>query len=164
MLGTFKTPKQLSVELRLMTRYDLELLVAIESGAHETPWSEALFSDCLGGRQQCYVAFSSVENATQIIAYIVLTLAGPDAEILNITVAKKWQKKTIGRSLLQRTIKALGNSCDTIYLEVRESNAQAIALYSSEGFVEVGVRSGYYPSKKGREDAIIFAYTIMDRF
>ena len=46
---------------------------------------------------------------------------------------------------------------DMMLLEVRRSNQSAIDLYQDEGFHELGVRKGYYPSDSGREDAIILA-------
>ena len=46
----------------------------------------------------------------------------------------------------------------TLFLEVRASNTQAIALYDALYFNEVGVRPNYYPNKNGRrEDALIMA-------
>jgi len=45
----------------------------------------------------------------------------------------------------------------TLWLEVRASNQQAIALYQFLGFNEVSIRRNYYPTKEGREDAIIMA-------
>jgi len=44
---------------------------------------------------------------------------------------------------------------------VRPSNPNAIALYEDEGFNEIGRRPNYYPSKKGREDAIVMAMEIL---
>jgi ribosomal-protein-alanine N-acetyltransferase len=44
-----------------------------------------------------------------------------------------------------------------MFLEVRASNASAIALYEKRGFAEVGLRRNYYPTAKGSEDAILMA-------
>ena len=48
----------------------------------------------------------------------------------------------------------------TLWLEVRASNASAIALYESLGFNEATIRRNYYPTTDGREDAIIMALPI----
>ncbi|MGL4957504.1 MAG: ribosomal protein S18-alanine N-acetyltransferase, partial [Plesiomonas sp.] len=45
----------------------------------------------------------------------------------------------------------------TLWLEVRESNLRARALYEREGFNEVTVRRNYYPCAQGRENAVIMA-------
>ncbi len=44
-----------------------------------------------------------------------------------------------------------------MFLEVRDSNQSARALYDSVGFNEIGVRRGYYPAASGREDAVVMA-------
>ena len=44
---------------------------------------------------------------------------------------------------------------EAVFLEVRASNHPALHLYQSSGFVEIGIRKGYYPIGKEREDALI---------
>jgi ribosomal-protein-alanine N-acetyltransferase len=45
-----------------------------------------------------------------------------------------------------------------IWLEVRVSNQRAIAIYTASGFVQDGVRPGYYPAHHGvREDAVVMS-------
>jgi ribosomal-protein-alanine N-acetyltransferase len=44
---------------------------------------------------------------------------------------------------------------------VRPSNAHAVALYHDLGFNEIGKRPNYYPSKRGREDAIVMALELL---
>ena len=46
---------------------------------------------------------------------------------------------------------------ERMLLEVRPSNAAAIAFYRQAGFTEIGRRRGYYPAHEGREDAIVMA-------
>jgi ribosomal-protein-alanine N-acetyltransferase len=48
-----------------------------------------------------------------------------------------------------------------IFLEVRPTNFKAIRLYLSMGFNEIGKRRNYYPTKIGREDALILAKTLL---
>ena len=43
-----------------------------------------------------------------------------------------------------------------LLLEVRPSNARAVALYRNFGFQQIGVRKGYYPATEGREDGLVF--------
>jgi ribosomal-protein-alanine N-acetyltransferase len=47
-----------------------------------------------------------------------------------------------------------------MFLEVRPSNPNAIKLYQSLGFNEIGRRKDYYPARKGREDALVMARII----
>ena len=50
------------------------------------------------------------------------------------------------------------DQADRAWLEVRESNSNAFGLYESIGFNEVDRRINYYPTKSGKEDAIIMSY------
>ncbi|SQB26002.1 ribosomal-protein-alanine N-acetyltransferase [Citrobacter koseri] len=66
-----------------------------------------------------------------------------------------------GEELLEHLIDELEKrGVLTLWLEVRASNAAAIALYESLGFNEATVRRNYYPTADGREDAIIMALPI----
>ena len=53
------------------------------------------------------------------------------------------------------------NRAAQVFLEVRPSNPRAIALYREYGFNEIGLRPNYYPSSKGREDAIVMAMELV---
>ena len=72
--------------------------------------------------------------------------------INNIAVSENYRRKGIARALLQKMLSDL--SCaDSVTLEVRKSNAAAIALYESFGFEHVGERRGFY--EKPTEDALL---------
>jgi ribosomal protein S18 acetylase RimI-like enzyme len=49
-----------------------------------------------------------------------------------------------------------------VFLEVRPSNTLAISLYQSVGFMQVGVRKGYYQAAQGREDALVLKLGLAD--
>ena len=56
---------------------------------------------------------------------------------------------------------ARGHRAGKLWLEVRQSNAAARAIYLRLGFVQVGVRKGYYPAALGRrEDAVVMSLQI----
>lgn len=75
--------------------------------------------------------------------------------ILTISV-RDWEE-----ALLEHLIDELEKrGVATLWLEVRASNAAAIALYESLGFNEATIRRNYYPTTDGREDAIIMALPI----
>ena len=54
------------------------------------------------------------------------------------------------------------HGAERVLLEVRPSNAPALALYRSEGFRTVGARRAYYPAHHGREDAFVLALSLRD--
>ncbi|WP_297819831.1 GNAT family N-acetyltransferase [uncultured Paraglaciecola sp.] len=71
-------------------------------------------------------------------------------------VSAAHQGKGLGQSLLQHFMAQCNqNNIQQIWLEVRESNAAAINLYDNAGFILVEQRVDYYPSAKGKEDALI---------
>jgi [ribosomal protein S18]-alanine N-acetyltransferase len=86
--------------------------------------------------------------------------------LLNITVAPAQQHQGHARFMID----ALAAACRArrahqLWLEVRESNARARAIYLQRGFEQVGVRRGYYPATQGRrEDAIVMSLVLLPRF
>jgi len=80
--------------------------------------------------------------------------AADEGEILNLAVAPDGRRRGLGRELVRATIDALTErEVRQVYLEVRESNAPARALYATFGFKEVGRRQQYY--RRPVEDAIV---------
>ena len=143
----------LQLSLRLLAADDIPFVMELERSAHSHPWSQSSFEDCLKGRQRCWLA----EAAGKLVGYVVVTHAGGDAELLNIAVSPKCQRKGIGSCLVQHAIQCVIGHADMLFLEVRISNRKAIELYSKEGFFEVGHRKNYYPTHNGHEDALLMA-------
>ncbi len=139
------------VRFRAMSPGDLPAVAAIERASYEFPWSEGIFRDCLRVGYLCRVA--ELEGA--IIAYGVVAMGAGEAHILNLCVRGDLRGRNVGRQmlllLLERSRQA---GMEAVFLEVRPSNPHAIALYQSVGFVQVGLRKGYYQAPGGREDAL----------
>jgi ribosomal-protein-alanine N-acetyltransferase len=143
----------LELSLRLLTDIDIPDVMELERSAHSHPWRQSSFEDCLSGRQRCWLA----EANDKLVGYVVITHGGGDAELLNIAVSPKFQRKGIGSTLLQHAISCVIGHADMLFLEVRMSNRKAIELYSKEGFFELGNRKNYYPTLNGHEDALLMA-------
>ncbi len=142
------------LHIRTMTYNDLKQVMEVELQAYPHPWTVGIFRDCIRVGYNCWVCTQN----ERVIGYGIVMLAAGEAHILNICVSPAHQQKGIGRKLLQHLMhRAQLAGIDMILLEVRRSNAIAIALYQTEGFHELGVRKNYYPDTKGREDAIILA-------
>ena len=74
---------------------------------------------------------------------------------MNLAVRESRRGQGIGRRLLEAVAdRAMGLGAGRITLEVRPGNLAAVALYRSAGLVEVGVRPGYYPGGRGRDDHV----------
>ncbi len=137
---------------RHMTAADLDVVVAIENTIYPHPWTRGNFSDSLAAGYHCWI----VECGGEIAGYSVVMTAAGEAHLLNLSVAAPWQRRGIGRETLGFVTKlARDYGAAKILLEVRPSNAAAIALYSSAGFSEIAQRRGYYPHGAGREDAVV---------
>lgn len=143
----------MQVELREMIQSDIDQIMQLERTAHSHPWRVASFEDCLKGRQKCWLA----EYQNQLIGYVVVTHGGGDAELLNLAVSPSFQRKGIGQLLLNHAVDLVKGKADMLFLEVRVSNQKAIALYSRDGFFEIGNRKNYYPTLNGYEDALLMA-------
>ena len=142
------------VELRTMKSSDLKQVIAVEKRAYPLPWTLGIFRDCLRVGYNAWVM--TLDN--NVIGYGIVMLSPGEAHILNICVDPDYQGKSLGRHLLRHLVKMSHQTdIDMVLLEVRRSNTSAQQLYISEGFHELGVRKAYYPSDKGREDALILA-------
>jgi len=142
------------VEIRTMNYSDLKQVIAVEKRAYPHPWTLGIFRDCL---RIGYTAWVMTLDK-KVMGYGVVMLSPGEAHILNICIDPKYQGKGLGRYLLNYLIKKSNmTDVDMVLLEVRRSNSGAQQLYKSEGFHELGVRKAYYPTKEGREDAIILA-------
>lgn len=136
---------------------DLDAAWQIEQASHSFPWSQKVFFSNQGHH---YLNLKSQSNG-QITGFAITQVIADEATLFNIAVAPQFQRQGIGRSLLEALISELSQRQVThLWLEVRESNQGAIMLYDSFGFNEIMRRSGYYPAKKGREDAIIMVLQI----
>lgn len=137
---------------RPMTAADIDRVIQIERAAYPYPWTRGNFTDCLECGYSCWV----VEVDGELVGYSILMAGAGEGHVLNCCVAPAWQGRGLGRLAMQRLIAgAPGYGVDCLFLEVRPSNARAIALYESLGFETVGLRRHYYPADQGREDAIV---------
>jgi [ribosomal protein S18]-alanine N-acetyltransferase len=145
-----------AARVRLLHVEDLTQIMPLENAAYEFPWSEKIFKDCF---KSGYTGLVLEIESGVLAGYGVLSAAAREAHILNVVVGNQWRGHGFGKQLVKRLIdQARWHRAERVFLEVRESNHVARKLYFSLGFNEIGQRSGYYPARKGREDAIVMAY------
>lgn len=136
---------------------DLPRAWQIEQRAHAFPWSEQTFASNQGERYLNLQLTVDGEMAAFAITQVILD----EATLFNITVDPAFQRRGLGRALLEQVIDEVEKrGVATLWLEVRASNVAAIALYESLGFNEATIRRNYYPTADGREDAIIMALPV----
>jgi ribosomal-protein-alanine N-acetyltransferase len=145
--------------IRPMQGDDIARVMRVERAAYSHPWTEGILRDCLRVGYSCWVC----EYNDSLVAHMILSIAAGEAHLLNLCVAPEWQLRGIGRRLLCRAVRvAREREVDTVFLEVRETNAAARSLYESEGFCEIGRRRGYYPAgASAREDAVVYARALL---
>lgn len=143
--------------IRRMTHKDLDEVLAIECAAYDFPWTDGIFRDCLRVGYPSWI----YERDGGLCGYGVMSVAAEEAHILNLCVNPPEQGKGVGKSVLRvlmGTAQALG--VQSVFLEVRDSNHRARALYQQFGFNEIGIRRNYYPHSDGREDAVVLGHEI----
>lgn len=144
-------------QFRPMQMDDLESIMVIEPQIYPYPWTRGNFSDSLSSGYSAWVLMLN----EQIIGYSLMMLVLDEAHLLNLSVAKSYQKQGLGRVLLEHMVSiARNNQMANMFLEVRPSNISAIALYENMGFNEMAVRRKYYPAANGREDAILMGLAL----
>lgn len=142
------------LKFRPMTSDDINNIMKLEITLHPYPWTKGIFNDCIKAGYLCFIG----EIDDEIIAYSALSYGAGESHILNISVAKPHQGKGFGRQLIQFMMQqAKDKQADMVLLEVRGSNKNAIALYESQGFNEIGIRKSYYKTPNGKEDALMLA-------
>lgn len=145
--------------IRVMTVSDLDAVMRIEEMAYQFPWTRKIFFDCMYVGYHCRVC----EAEGQLLGYCIASSGAGEAHILNLCVAPHNRRNGIGRHLMEAQIQDFRHrDLNTVFLEVRESNRSAIALYDTLGFNEIGRRRAYYPAQNGREDALILALSLAD--
>jgi ribosomal-protein-alanine N-acetyltransferase len=132
---------------------DVERVVEIEREGFLHPWSRDLLA------RELSHAWSRLLLAEEgpggaVLGYIVYWLVHDEVHVLNVATAVAARRRGVGRALMEAAEedgRRRGARLST--LEVRRSNAPAIALYLSMGYRQVGVRPNYYAEEK--EDAIV---------
>jgi ribosomal-protein-alanine N-acetyltransferase len=141
------------MEIRRLSLQDLDAIVAIENAVYPTPWSRSMFAGELAKPFSLSIgAFDP--DAGGLVAYLVVSRYVDAWHIMNVAVQPEYRRQGVASRLLDELFELTSGDPRRGYtLEVRVSNATAIALYERFGFEPSGVRRGYYTDN--REDALI---------
>ncbi|WP_101776101.1 ribosomal protein S18-alanine N-acetyltransferase [Pasteurella oralis] len=148
-------PSESLMQISPIIESDFDRLFAIEQAAHVIPWSLGTLKNNQG---ECYLNLKLTSH-TQIVAFVICQTILDEATLFNIAVDPLFQGQGFGKKLLNELTNQLkAKQISTLWLEVRESNLTAKALYDQFGFNEVDLRKNYYPTPDGkRENAILMA-------
>ena len=135
-----------------MKESDLDEVLEIEKKSFADPWSRRLFKETLSFPHSFNFALRGATGA--LLGYVNFYLIGEEAHILNLAMHPDHRKKGLATKLLGHVIQVLkSRSATHFFLEVRESNQDAIGLYKKFGFETIGRRKRYYT--KTNEDALV---------
>ena len=132
-----------------MTIDDANELALLDQLCFAVPWSEKSF---LEEAENPLATYFVAKEDEKIVGYGGIWNVSGEGQITNIAVHPDMRKKGIASEILEELIKS-ANSCEKIFLEVRESNNAAICLYEKYGFKQCGIRKNFYHSPQ--ENGII---------
>jgi ribosomal-protein-alanine N-acetyltransferase len=137
--------------IRKMNLGDVSAIAELEKQCFSDPWSENSIASEVDNRLS-YWLVAEIEGV--IAGYVGSQTVLDAADMMNLAVSPGHRRKGIGQALVNALVEHLRqNKVIALLLEVRVSNAPAIALYESLGFEQVGRRPKYYHNP--REDALI---------
>jgi len=138
---------------------DIDAVMDVETRVYPFPWTRGNFIDSLAAGYEARLLRRSPEE--ELLGYCIAMGGVDEMHLLNITVVPAHQRQGHARFLVDHLVAR----CRTVgarrlWLEVRESNATARAVYRHLGFRDEGLRRGYYPASDGREDAVVMVLDV----
>lgn len=145
--------------VRRMRPADLDAVVVLAAGLpHVSRWPREAYLAALDphGAPPRIALVALDEPAGPLTGFALASIITPQAELEMVAVAAGAQRRGIGRGLLTALIEELrAAAVSEFLLEVRPSNAPALALYRGLGWRETGRRSRYYSDPE--EDALLMS-------
>jgi len=142
---------QANFTVRTLGYSDLPQVIAIERRAFTAPWSLAMF--VLELSKPSGLSLAAVDgDSSRLVGYLILSRYDTVWHLMNVAVDPSRRRQGIARGMLDEMLDRVGRD-EQYTLEVRISNAPALALYRSYGFRSAGTRPRYY--RDTGEDAVI---------
>lgn len=146
-----------STRIRPVTAADIPAIIAIERNATSAAhWSEAAYHDVFKSSAPPRIALVREHEDGTLLGFVIARINGEECELENIVMAGSARRQGVGSKLV-RALKAAAQKqgVTRIFLEVRESNSAARALYEKCGFEIGGRRKSYY--RDPVENALLYS-------
>ncbi|MFT5333433.1 MAG: ribosomal-protein-alanine N-acetyltransferase [Halioglobus sp.] len=147
----------MSVSIRAVVEDDIAAISDIDARASAFAWTPEQFQKCteIDNSQERGLV---IVCAAQVAGFVIFNHVLDEGSIYNIAVDPDHQRRGLASKLLFEAIERMKlESVKRCFLDVRRSNAAALALYSDLGFEIDGVRKNYYRGSAGREDAMLMS-------
>jgi [ribosomal protein S18]-alanine N-acetyltransferase len=146
------------LHIRSANSADIPALIALERHAvTASHWSVGQYETLFSETDPKRVALV-IEEERRIQGFLVARSVEREWEIENIAIAGPARRRGLGSRLLGEFLDlARGRGAESVFLEVRQSNRVARALYEKWAFVEAGRRNGYF--REPEEDAVVYRLT-----
>lgn len=130
---------------RIAEEGDLAAIGKIEKSAYPFPWTEEAFRNELIKPFSNVAVLCDADYDSAVVAYIVYWMLFDECHVLNVTVDSTMRGKGLGaRMMREATAEARRKQLKRLFLEVRVSNAPAIALYKKLGFYVDHTKANFY--------------------
>jgi len=143
-----------AVVLRPASEGDVARMAVIEAACFSDPWPASAFHSLLESHTTRVTVATVCDD---VVGYSVVFQVADEAELANIAVDASVRRLGVARALLGALLdRALREGVRSMFLEVRESNVAARALYEAFGFSGMTRRRGYY--RRPDEDALVLVW------
>ena len=136
-----------------------ERLAEVHATAFAKPWSAGDILDLMAGLGAAALGFEDAGG--RLAGFVLIQVVADEAEILTLAVRPDVRRAGLGRALVEAAAaQASSAGATSLWLEVAQDNAAALALYGATGFSAAGRRRGYYRSGTSTVDAIVMRRTL----
>lgn len=145
----------MNYKLTPMTAEHIPQVAALERACFSRPWSEEALQGELWNDSAVVIVAEGEDGS--LLGYAGLQTVLDEGYINNVAVDLAYRRQGVADELISAFVRFGAAKLAFLTLEVRASNAPAIALYAKHGFEEVGRRKNYYDDP--REDALLMTLT-----
>ena len=145
--------------------FDLTLLAELHAACFAERWDAPALASLLAmPGALAFLASGPIGRDEEPLGFVLLRAIAGEAEIISIGVRPEARRRGIGRRLLEAALAAAAaGGAERLFLEVAADNYQALGLYLSHDFTEVGRRPNYYQRNGGGIMALVLSKPILPR-